>query len=285
MTSDQRRIMSLTLRGDGVEVCAVRELTQLPHGVLAKHVSHLTTDQHRLAFGSTTPPVDVTVRDLSSAWTGAPSQSRIDFVILNSDAVRCSPNPLGLMSAWCNRLAPHGVMMIAIPSRARCSAGGRPVTPVEHLFSDFKRRRTTACDEHRLANAFEDNPNQFPYPPGVRLALAYLWALRLYELDPQARRLLGSKNEEYVSSLVAAPAQNIRHHVFSARTVLAAVDLINTESSFLMTPYDVSLGRSLDEEDVITFRRIEKVSLKSRHGKALLADCTAMFRRQAATFT
>jgi hypothetical protein len=285
MTADQRRTMALTLNGKGVEVCAARELTQLPRGVLAKHVSHLTTHQHLDAFGATAPPVDVTVRDLSSAWTGTQSQSRIDFVILNTEAVRYSPNPLGLISAWCDQLAPRGVMMIAVPSRARRSAGGRPVTPVEHLFADFKRRRTTACDEHRLANAFEDNPNQFPDPLRVGLVLAYLWALRLYELDAHARRLLGTKNEEYVSSLLEAPVRNLRHHVFSLRSVLSAVDLVNAESSALLAPYDVSLGRSTDEEDMIAFRRFEKASLKTRHGKAHLAECTAMFRRQAASFT
>lgn len=284
MTAMQRKIMALTLSGKGVEVCAGSEKTALPSGASAKHVTTLTTEQHRKVFGERAPAVDVRIRDLNSAWVGPQAKRRPNFVILNSEAITCSPNPIGLISAWSDRLAMRGQLIVAFPGRGQRAVEGRPVTPIEHLYSDLKRRRTTACDEHRLASAFADNPNQFPDPSSVGLALAYLWALRLYELDDKARSLLGAANEKYLAKLAADPAQKIRHHVFSARSVLAMMDIVNAEANFQMAPYDMTLGDSEGEEDLVAFRRFEKPALKSRQGQSGWTECTTMFQRQAAAF-
>ncbi len=66
--------------------------------------------------------------------TSIPDKS-LDFIIGNH-ILEHSPDPLGTLGVWLNRVKPSGILYVTVPIAAKCYDAGRPVTTLQHLIDD-----------------------------------------------------------------------------------------------------------------------------------------------------
>jgi hypothetical protein len=65
------------------------------------------------------------------------AENAVDFLIANH-ALEHSPDPLGTLEIWLNRLKVNGVLYITVPIAAQCYDSGRAITTIEHLVKDHR---------------------------------------------------------------------------------------------------------------------------------------------------
>jgi SAM-dependent methyltransferase len=134
-------------------------------------------------------------RDLSAI-----ADASYDFVVA-SHVLEHLANPLRALHEWKRVLRPGGVLLILVPDRRNTFDHKRPLTPFEHIESDF------------LANTQEDDLTH----------LDEVLALHDLTLDPGA----GSREQFSERCLRNAEVRAMHHHVFSAEVVSAMFARLN----------------------------------------------------------
>lgn len=139
------------IRGTGLEIGALHNPLFLPRGVTVRYVDRWrTSDPAELAqhypelAGTPVAPVDVI--DDGTLLVSIPCSSQ-DFLIANHFLEHVQ-DPLGTLRRHLEVLKPGGILYLAVPDKRFTFDRKRPVTPLEHLFRDFKEGPEWSFRDH-----------------------------------------------------------------------------------------------------------------------------------------
>lgn len=238
------------LNGSGLEIGAL----DAPVGVLKSqarvvYVDCLTTDALRRTFPDVKELVNVALVASAEELQSIPDDS-LDFIIANH-VIEHLVNPLGTLRVWRRKLRDGGMLFMAFPGGQFCPDRVRPVTPVEHLFDDYRAGRNRSVDEHVLSFVLAWNPGLFPDPDEMTRVLKTMWASGTLELDDAAIASL-RRNENAVPEILRKHRDdNIHQHVFSYESMIELLQRAYQEIDLRFRLVDLSLTKGCLSEYIL----------------------------------
>jgi len=154
-------IASEFLQGSGIEIGALHEPLKLPVGTRAVYVDKFPTDvlksQYPELSGREFVMVDIV--DDGEHLHSILNESQ-DFVIANHFVEHCQ-DPIRTIGNMVRVLREDGILYFALPDKRYTFDQDRPVTPVDHILSDYENgpeasRRDHLDDWFRLVAKIED---------------------------------------------------------------------------------------------------------------------------------
>jgi hypothetical protein len=135
----RQRLASVYLRGEGIEIGALHKpLPVDQRKATVRYVDYKSREENMIRYpelvasGEVIVPTDIV--DDGFLLQSLPDGSQ-DFVIANH-ALEHSPDPLGTLGIWLNKLRSSGILFVTIPIADRCYDKGRPMTTLEHFRED-----------------------------------------------------------------------------------------------------------------------------------------------------
>ncbi len=134
------------IRGEGLEIGALRKPLGVSSGVKVKFVDKLRHDEclSRYPELDGSKIVKPTFVDDGFTLTTVPTASQ-DFVIANH-VLEHSPNPAQVQINWGKVLKKKGKIFVSVPVAETCFDRGRAITTLEHLIEDFNIGLTGRAD-------------------------------------------------------------------------------------------------------------------------------------------
>jgi len=133
----RRKLASLYLSGDGIEIGALHSPLKVPSKAKVRYLDRMSVADLRKQYpelaGCKLVEVDIidngeklpTIEDCS-----------VDFVIANHMIEHCQ-EPMGTIQQFFRVLKPGGVLYMAVPDKRYTFDFDRHVTPIEHLIRDY----------------------------------------------------------------------------------------------------------------------------------------------------
>jgi len=90
-----------------------------------------------------------------------------DFIIANH-ALEHSPDPLGTLKVWLDKLKPSGIIYVTIPVADKCYDKGRPITSLQHLEEDS--RYFAGLDKTAVLSSVKNHIREFITISGRNIA-------------------------------------------------------------------------------------------------------------------
>ena len=277
-----REALAHVFNGSGVEVCAGEHLSPVAPNAQVKHAAFEVTDPSAERAGLIGPQVNIVLRQPGKPPKSLSDGSPLSFVLLNAEALERSSDPLTMIESWEQCLRPRGVILLGVRIRSGPSAM-RITTPLAHLWSDYKRRRTSACHEHILADRLERSPDSFVDPTNVALVISYLATMRQAWMDADSWALVSNANREAVEKSLAHEPADVRHHSLTLPVLLAGIDALNDTGQTILVPCDIAISRDADPQHLLVCRKYPSSILNRSDGRLMLQDEVAMVRRQLST--
>lgn len=190
MGLDRATLARLFIRGEGLEIGALHNPMPLPSGVRVHYVDRLPVEELRRHYPELAHErlVPVEILEDGERLTSIPDESQ-DFVIANGFLEHCE-NPLGALVTFTRVLKPGGILFLAVPDKRFTFDRDRPVTPLEHLWSDYIGRPARPRRE-----AFEE------------------WTRLVYKIQDEAARRRRTDELEAMN-------YSIHHHVWTETEIL-----------------------------------------------------------------
>lgn len=134
----RRRLAAKYLRGQGLEIGALHRPLEVPEGVVVHYVDRfdvpgLIAQYPQMAELDLVEPAFV---DDGETLLTQQAESR-DFVVANH-FLEHTQDPIGVLRRHAEVLRPSGVILMAVPDKARTFDRFRPVTTMEHLIADHE---------------------------------------------------------------------------------------------------------------------------------------------------
>jgi SAM-dependent methyltransferase len=131
-------VARMFLHGTGIEVGALHNPLPVPEGVAVRYVDRLPTEELRKHYPEFAEGklVHVDIVDDGEVLATVADGS-LDFVIANQ-VFEHFRNPLGAVANFMRVLKPGGILYLAVPDKRYGCDQDRPVTPIEHLLSDYQ---------------------------------------------------------------------------------------------------------------------------------------------------
>jgi predicted SAM-dependent methyltransferase len=146
MRSGRDDVANRYIAGHGIEIGAGNSPIRFAANVDVKYVDFATKEVlvnvHGFAEDWTAPDIIDDGEKLLSIADGS-----LDFVIA-CHVLEHTQNPLRVMQTWFSKIRSGGVVFIAIPDRRFCFDKDRPLTPFEHLLSDYENGPELSEDAH-----------------------------------------------------------------------------------------------------------------------------------------
>ncbi|UCH75669.1 MAG: methyltransferase domain-containing protein, partial [Rhodospirillales bacterium] len=127
------------LHGDGIEIGALGRPLPLPPGARARQVDRLSKDDMSAHYPAMAKKRHVRPPDIvddGETLASIPDVSQ-DFVVANH-VIEHFEDPIRFLHNACRVLKAGGILFLAIPDKERTFDRNRPVTPFDHLVSDFE---------------------------------------------------------------------------------------------------------------------------------------------------
>jgi SAM-dependent methyltransferase len=136
------------LCGEGLEIGPLHQPLAAPPHAKVRYVDRMKVDELRheypeLADWNLTEP---DVVDDGERLTTIPEGSQ-DFIVANHFLEHCE-NPIGAIETHLGKLKPGGVLFYAVPDKRFTFDFRRPVTPLEHMVSDYLEGPQGSRGEH-----------------------------------------------------------------------------------------------------------------------------------------
>jgi len=136
------------LHGTGLEVGALHSPLKVPPGIQVKYVDRMDVDGLRRHYPELRElnlvKVDV-IDDGEALRTQAPESQ--DFIIANH-FLEHTQNPIATLERFLQVLRPGGTIYLAVPDKRWTFDIKRPVTPLEHLYRDYKEGPKWSYEQH-----------------------------------------------------------------------------------------------------------------------------------------
>ena len=150
-----RRVSSLRyalaktfLKGSGVEIGALHQALPVHSGTRVRYVDRMDVAGLRKQYPELQSyklvPVDIVDDGEKLATLGDASQ---DFIIANH-FLEHTQNPLGTIERFMQVLKPGGCLYMAVPDKRWTFDIDRPVTPLDHLYRDYKEGPAWSREAH-----------------------------------------------------------------------------------------------------------------------------------------
>ena len=237
------------LEGRGVEIGALHSPLRIQHPrARVFYVDYKTPHQLRQAYPHLDHIAPVDLIAPGATLSGIAPHS-LDFIIANH-VIEHLPDPIGSLLSWHAKLRPHGVLFMAYPVAAHCPDKIRKITPVHHLFDDYREGIQDARDEHLLAFVLAWNPAYFRKPEEVEAAVYYLWHHDLYDLDATAWTFVQEDRDTVQRLLNERATQEIHHHAFTYDSMKALFETLNVTSPKGFQLLDLSLTKGCLSEHI-----------------------------------
>ena len=149
------------LKGDGIEIGALHDPLKVPRSARVKYVDRLSVADLRKQYPELDSQklVDVDIIANGELLETIADASQ-DFVIANHFIEHCQ-DPIRALLSMFRVLKVGGKLYMAVPDKRYSFDLDRPITPLEHLFRDFKEGPEWSKRQHfeewvRLVNKVED---------------------------------------------------------------------------------------------------------------------------------
>lgn len=148
VVSARMRIAKRYLSGEGIEIGALHNPLPVPRSARIRYVDRLPVPELRVHYPELEhePLVQVDILDDGERLTKIPDSS-LDFVVANH-FLEHTEDPLGTLLNAFRVLRPGGVLYLALPDKRHTFDSDRPVTPFEHLLSDFHQGPQVSRRDH-----------------------------------------------------------------------------------------------------------------------------------------
>jgi SAM-dependent methyltransferase len=142
------RIANRYLSGEGIEIGALHNPLPVPRSARIRYVDRLPVTELRAHYPELEhePLVQVDILDDGERLAKIPDSS-LDFVVANH-FLEHTQDPLGTLLNAFRVLRPGGVLYLALPDKRHTFDSDRPVTPFEHLLSDFHQGPQVSRRDH-----------------------------------------------------------------------------------------------------------------------------------------
>jgi SAM-dependent methyltransferase len=134
----RKRLARRYLRGSGIEIGGLDAPLKLVRGVSVRYVDRWTLEELRRQYPELADVelVRPDILDDGETLTTVAAES-IDFVIANH-FIEHTENPIGTIEQHLRVLRRDGVLFYAIPDKRQTFDRDRPVTPLDHVVSDYR---------------------------------------------------------------------------------------------------------------------------------------------------
>jgi predicted SAM-dependent methyltransferase len=150
------------LKGAGIEIGALHSPVTPPEGTRVVYVDKYSTDFLRSQYPELSwhKLVEVEIRDDGESLTKFRDESQ-DFVIANHFIEHCQ-DPIGTIGNMVRVLREDGILYITLPDKRYTFDCDRPITPLEHILSDYRdgpggSRRQHLEEWCRMVRKIEDS--------------------------------------------------------------------------------------------------------------------------------
>jgi SAM-dependent methyltransferase len=241
------------LEGLGIEIGALNSPLRIRHPrARVLYVDYKTPAQLRRKYPDLDNIAAVDIVTPGPTLSAIASHS-LDFIIANH-VIEHLADPIGALLCWHEKLRPHGVLFMAYPVAAHCLDKIRKITPVPHLFDDYRLGVQAPRDEHLLAFVLAWNPAYFRKPEEIRTLLEYMWRHELYELDETAWLLVREDRHTVQHLLDEREQHEIHHHAFTYDSMKALFEQLNVTSREGYQMVDLSLTKGCLSEHIFVLR-------------------------------
>lgn len=198
--SDARAELALHyLSGDGLEIGGLHQPVLAP-GAHTRYVDRMSTEELREEYPELRELdlVVVDVVDDGERLETIPPESQ-DYIVANHFLEHCE-NPVGTIEVHLSKLKPGGVLFYAVPDKRYTFDFRRPVTPIEHMMTDYERG-----PEHSRREHFEE------------------WARFVYEDEDGAKRAADPQLVSEFASHMEEIDYSIHMHVWTQAEFLRLI--------------------------------------------------------------
>ena len=144
-------IATMFLNGEGLEIGAFTQPTDLPPGAVARYYDKTSADALLGYYDENCGRPLIKPDYFGDAQTleGLPEGASFDFVIANH-VIEHFENPISFLKALCRVLRPNGIAMIAAPDKRHTFDVRRPLTTFAHLVKDHRNGPSISRKPHYL---------------------------------------------------------------------------------------------------------------------------------------
>jgi len=151
-------IAAFYLRGNGIEIGALHKPLKVDDTKASvKYVDYKSLEENRKRYPELADEAIVHTDIIDDGFVLSEiKDNSVDFIIANH-ALEHSPDPLGTLTVWHNRIKPGGVIYVTVPMAELCYDKGRAITTIDHMYNDQldfqsinKRRILKKTQEHIL---------------------------------------------------------------------------------------------------------------------------------------
>lgn len=148
ITHNRMVLAARYLQGDGIEIGGLSRPLPLPRKARAKQVDRFSEDGLRKHYPGKSGKMIVRPDIVDDGESlGTIVDDSLDFVIANH-VIEHFPNPILFLHNACRVLKSGGILYLAIPDKEKTFDRSRPVTPFEHLVSDFENGPDASRTDH-----------------------------------------------------------------------------------------------------------------------------------------
>ena len=149
------------LKGEGIEIGALHDPLKVPSAATVKYVDRLSVAELRKQYPELDSKELVNVDIIANGeLLETVADASQDFVIANHFIEHCQ-DPIRALLSMFRVLKVGGKLYMAVPDKRYSFDLDRPITPLEHLFKDFKEGPEWSKRQHfeewvRLVNKVQD---------------------------------------------------------------------------------------------------------------------------------
>lgn len=144
----RRELAARFLFGEGLEIGPLHQPLTMPPQTKARYVDRMQVDDLRREYPELADwnltPVDVVDDGEKLNTIAAKSQ---DFIVANHFLEHCE-NPISTIETHLGKVKPGGLLFYAVPDKRFTFDFRRPVTPLEHMVSDYEEGPERSRREH-----------------------------------------------------------------------------------------------------------------------------------------
>lgn len=144
----RREFAGRFLFGEGLEIGPLHLPLTMPPGAKARYVDRMKIDDLRREYPELADwnLTEVDVVDDGEALTTIEPESQ-DFIVANHFLEHCE-NPISTIETHLGKLRPGGILFYAVPDKRYTFDYRRPVTPLEHMVTDYEQGPEGSRSEH-----------------------------------------------------------------------------------------------------------------------------------------
>lgn len=151
-------VAAFYLQGEGLEIGALHKPVKVDESKASvRYVDYKSLEENRKRYPELADEVIVDTDIIDDGFVlSEVRDNSVDFIIANH-ALEHSPDPLGTLTVWYNRIKPGGIIYVTVPIAELCYDKGRAITTIDHMYNDQldfqsinKRRILKRTEEHIL---------------------------------------------------------------------------------------------------------------------------------------